>query len=168
MRKLTPIESKFAYFKNQTWWRMNRRSINGLGKPTTKAEIRYRERGITISFTRQEFFEWCDENKSKITSLYSSGKTPSIDRKDSTKGYCLSNVRILELRKNVLLGAFNSGKVIKEKYGKKIVGTHKENHSKISFSSLHEAERNGFDRKSLGRCLSGRFSHHKGYIWEII
>lgn len=38
----------------------------------------------------------------------------------------------------------------------------------ISFDSMQEAGRNGFDQGKISMCINGKRSHHKGYRWERI
>lgn len=52
---------------------------------------------IKIEMTRDEYKNYCIENKDNILSL----KRPSIDRIDSSKNYSLDNIQIIELRDNI-------------------------------------------------------------------
>lgn len=38
----------------------------------------------------------------------------------------------------------------------------------LNFESLRSAERMGFHRRSIQKCLSGKFHHHKGYKWSLV
>lgn len=37
----------------------------------------------------------------------------------------------------------------------------------LNFRSIREVERKGFNRRTVQKCLSGVFQHHKGYSWRI-
>jgi len=54
-------------------------------------------KNITIEFTREEYKNWCLNQRDYILTL----KTPSIDRIDSLKNYCIDNIQIIELKKNI-------------------------------------------------------------------
>lgn len=51
----------------------------------------------TVEFTREEYKEWCYNQKDYILSL----ERPSLDRIDSNGNYTLTNIRIIELIKNI-------------------------------------------------------------------
>jgi hypothetical protein len=45
-------------------------------------------------------------------------------------------------------------------------GTALDNSKVISFASMQEAGRNGFDQGKISMCIAGKHSQHKGYRWE--
>lgn len=36
----------------------------------------------------------------------------------------------------------------------------------LTFSSMKEAERNGFSRTGMYNCINGNYKHHHGYEWR--
>lgn len=50
---------------------------------------------------------------------------------------------------------------------KKIVGISIENGSKIYFSSMKEAKKDGFDNGNISKCVNGKYKMHKGYKWYL-
>ena len=54
-------------------------------------------KGISVDFTREEFKNWCYENKDKILSL----SRPSLDRINSSLNYSLDNIQVIELTDNI-------------------------------------------------------------------
>lgn len=67
-----------------------------------------------VSFTMEEWLEWCDKTYPTFISLYNNwqnngfkrGLAPSIDRIDNAKGYCLDNIQWMTQSNNSKKGAF--------------------------------------------------------------
>jgi len=91
------------YFKVQSWQDINRRTVNGkhANPDHYKNEVYFRK-GIRVEMSRQEFYSFCDANEENIISLYAQGKTPSVDRIDASKDYCVDNIQILSLKQNII------------------------------------------------------------------
>jgi hypothetical protein len=92
--------SFMGYFVHRKWTAMNIRAgkYKEIG---TKSKNKCYE-NVIIYFTREEFKNWCYQNEEKIRSMIK----PSIDRIDSTKGYSLDNITILELNDNIIKKRF--------------------------------------------------------------
>lgn len=60
----------------------------------------------------------------------------------------------------------NKGVFNNKKMSKPVIGTNILNGKKISFPSVMEAKRNGFDSSGIFHCLSGAQKTSKGYFWE--
>lgn len=89
--KRTPIGKFIKY----SWTNLNIRA--GKYKHLqTKNKCKVYE-NISIEFTREEYKNWCYNNKELILSL----KRPSLDRKDSNKNYSLDNIQVIELLENI-------------------------------------------------------------------
>lgn len=89
--KRTPI----GKFIHTTWICMNVRCGNGLYHRDSSKNNAYKH--IDIKFTRDEFKNWCLDNKDHILQL----TRPSIDRIDPKGHYTLDNIQILELSDNI-------------------------------------------------------------------
>ncbi|MGL4506714.1 MAG: hypothetical protein ACRCUF_13365 [Aeromonas sobria] len=48
----------------------------------------------------------------------------------------------------------------------KLIGTHTKTGAIVRFSSITEAEMQGFSSDCIGHCLRGRAQTHAGYRWE--
>lgn len=59
-------------------------------------------------------------------------------------------------------------KIIVEKLSHPVKGISIENGLEIKFSSMKEAERNGFNSCKISMCVNGKRKTHKGYRWEVI
>ena len=82
----------------------------------------YADKSLDIS--RDEFYSWslADEMYNQLydawgASGYSRKLSPSVDRIDSTKGYCLDNIRWVTHSENSRLGSISKSRKRKEKYG---------------------------------------------------
>lgn len=92
------LKGTLAYFKRTRWKHLNTRCKNGAYPDKTRSHYK---KGILLKMTKLQFYKFCDENHQKIINLYIEGKTPSLDRIDSSKHYSLNNIQILELNENV-------------------------------------------------------------------
>lgn len=91
MGKRSPI-GKIIHSK---WININTRAINGKYRVNCNKNNCYNN--VKITFTREEFKNYCLINKDYILSL----KNPSVDRIDSNGDYSLNNIRFIELEENV-------------------------------------------------------------------
>jgi hypothetical protein len=85
------------YFKCNTWNNIKRRVINGNITPNNKA---YADKGIMLKMTKEEFYEFCDNNKDTIMDFYSKQITPSLDRIDPYSHYQIGNLQIISFDDN--------------------------------------------------------------------
>lgn len=53
-----------------------------------------------------------------------------------------------------------------QKYDKKVIGTNIQTGEKVVFNSIHEADRNGFNKSGVCEACSGKRKYHKGYYWS--
>lgn len=78
------------------WAALNQRTINGRNPNWNhKDHRRYLERGVRLEMGRDEFEVWVGENWSKIESIFATGKSPNIHRKDNGGHYSIGNIEIL-------------------------------------------------------------------------
>jgi hypothetical protein len=87
--------SRLSRFIKSTWTAMNIRA----GKYRhlqTKDKCKTYE-NITIEFTREEYKQWCVDNRELISSL----RRPSLDRKDKKVNYRIDNIQVIELVDNI-------------------------------------------------------------------
>lgn len=59
-----------------------------------------------------------------------------------------------------------SNTAINGKQSKPIIGTCVKTGEQIEFSSMMEAERQGFEQGNISRCCRGERGTHKGYTWQ--
>ena len=148
MRRGTPEYVKCSY-----WQTLNQRCVNVENRINSPRNEAYLRKGGELLLTKAEFNEWVDENWKEFERIYSEGKTPSIDRKDVTKGYEPSNMQVIDLKENM-----------RKDRVKKVIGTCIFTGAEIKFDSAREA--NGFDHKLISRaCKTG--INHKGYSWKF-
>lgn len=50
----------------------------------------------------------------------------------------------------------------------KTVGAFKDGELIMSFKSIEQAHRNGFNRGHISECCNGKLQHHKGFEWKYI
>lgn len=141
------------YVKAHYWSTMNQRCVNGRYIQESKRNDAYLRKGVELLLTKAEFDEWVDQNWVDFERIYAEGKTPSIDRKDATKGYEPSNMQVIDLKENM-----------RKDRVKPVIGTSIFTGEEIRFASAHDAT--GFDYKLISRsCLKG--INHKGYAWRF-
>jgi hypothetical protein len=100
-----PKRGTIRYFIVDTWKKLNKRSVNGTNpKWDHRQSVSYLKKGIRLEMTKGEFRAWCLKNADMIMGLYNCGKTPSIDRLDSSKNYSIDNIRILDNEINKQMG----------------------------------------------------------------
>lgn len=85
---------------------------------------------------------------------------PSIDRKNSDKGYSINNIQILDLETNRKKGILQSVKVT----SKKVLAIHSVSLEKFYFSSLSEASRAGYTKTSVSFAIKNG-TKYKGLHW---
>ena len=148
MRRGTPEYVKCSY-----WQTMNQRCTNVTNRVNSARNDAYLRKGVELLLTKAEFDEWVDQNWADFERIYSEGKTPSIDRKDATKGYEPSNMQVIDLKENMRKDRI-----------KAVIGTSIFTGEEIRFASARDAI--GFDYKNISRsCLTG--TNHKGYAWRF-
>lgn len=91
MEKRSPI-GKIIHSK---WTNINTRAKNGKYRIVSNKNTCYDN--VIINFTREEFKNYCLENKDYILSL----NNPSLDRIDSNGNYSLDNIQFIELKENI-------------------------------------------------------------------
>lgn len=155
------IKNTFEYFVSHTWGGLKSRCINtDNAKAWSNKSIAntYLNKGIRLELTAKQWKDFCKKNKELIQSLYSQGKTPSIDRIDSNNHYCLSNIRILELKENI--------KRTHDESRRGIYGVNIETLEEISFETFSEASINGFNKSSIHRAIKDTNKIYKNFIWR--
>lgn len=145
------------YFKLRAWGAINKRTVNG-SNPTFS---HYLKKGIRLEMTKNEFYNWCDDNKEKIQSFFDEEDSPSVDRIDSSKHYSIDNIRIISFSENSSLGVKSHA----EMYSVPIIGIGIAKQDLIDFPSMKSAARNGFDWHALYNHLRGKAKYVKGYVF---
>jgi len=87
--------TKIGNFIHSSWTNINIRC--GKYKHLQNVDKCKSYKSVKIEMTRDEYKDYCIENRDNILSL----KRPSIDRIDSSKNYSLDNIQIIELRDNI-------------------------------------------------------------------
>ena len=90
-------------FKKTTNWYISR-LWGGMVKRTKKYKS-YREHGVEIRMTREEFATWA-RHQLPIFFASSLGKSPSVDRIDSKGHYELSNIQLISPEENSMKAFF--------------------------------------------------------------
>jgi hypothetical protein len=98
---LAKVRGTLEYFKCQTWGNIKRRTVNSKEFINFDRFKTYKNKGIELRMSKQEFYAWVDFVWPQIEALYQLGLTPSIDRIDNDGHYQLDNIQILELRENI-------------------------------------------------------------------
>lgn len=97
----TKLENKFKHFKQDKWYRLNQRTVNGMyPNLMNKRLTAYFRKGIRLEITRTDWENFCDANRNKIIRLFELGEKPTVDRIDSEGHYALENMQILSLSEN--------------------------------------------------------------------
>ena len=85
-------------------------------KRRTQDEPCYVKKSIKLNMTREQFTSWVKSHWPLIQDLKDQGKTPSIDRIDSSQHYTISNIQIISLRQNCIKGAQEAARVLTKKF----------------------------------------------------
>lgn len=96
-----------------TWKQFFEIAWLGIRSRTKTAETNPRNvcyRNIKCLCSKEEFRCWCEQRKELIEWMYAEGLRPSIDRKNSSSHYIVSNLRIIPLSINIQLGGIESHK----------------------------------------------------------
>lgn len=90
-----------------------------------------------------------------------------VNHKDEDKqNNCVSNLEWITHCENLSYGTANERmKASMSRISKKIVATRDEK-IHLRFNSINAAERAGFVRQCIVRCLRGEVKKHRGYIWK--
>lgn len=100
----------------------------------------------------------------EIETLINDGKTPSVDRIDSTKNYAKDNIRIVDFRENYLDGVANAVK----KTSKQVKVCYPTGEEEI-FDSVSVASRKlGIKRDTIIRNRDNRTTSRKGYTFHDV
>lgn len=141
------------YVKSHYWSTLNQRCVNGRYIQDTKRNKAYLRKGVELLLTKEEFGAWVDENWEDFMRIYAEGKTPSIDRRDVTKGYEPSNMQVIDLRENMRKDRI-----------KAVIGTNIFTGEEVRFPSAIDAT--GFDNALISRaCKTG--INHRGHSWRF-
>ena len=124
-------------------------------------------------YTKQEFIDKYINNKrylslfiNWVSSGYLKELSPSFDRLDDYKPYSFDNLnRWMTWQENKVKYHLDAKNGVNNKVSKAVIGTHIETGDTLEFHSMHEAERNGFNKAHICSCCKGRLKKHKGYIW---
>lgn len=114
-----------------------KRTLWGIDRPKNKS---YKDNNVkcTIGDNIVEISNYLYNNYyDEIKLLIEQGKTPSVDRIDSKGDYSSENIRIIDLRDNVLLGVNNAIR----KTSRKIIAINNNNNKEVIFNSISEASR---------------------------
>lgn len=146
------------YIKSSYWTTLNQRCMNGsqtVARIDSKRNDAYARKGVELLLSKEQFDQWVDKNWQAFASLYAEGKTPSIDRIDSTKGYEPENMQVIDLKTNMRKDRI-----------KPVIGTSIFNGSTKRYECARDAGKDGFCYKNISRaCLTG--TNHKGHSWRF-
>ena len=127
-----------------------------------------RHRGHTPpEYDKQEYYLWFtnQENCSTlyqayVESNYDTKLKPSVDRKDDSKGYSFSNIRLVTWRENNSK-SFQKPKRVEQRYkGEMVIDT---------FESIQlAADSVGARYQNISACCNGRQKSAKGFTWHFI
>jgi len=108
-----------------------------------------------LEITKEEFCEWIEFEWPKFEDLYLSGKTPSIDRKDNSIGYRISNMQVIDLKENMSKDRI-----------KAVIGVSIFTGEVKKYKSAKDAEIDGFNHKNISQAIK-RKGNHKGFSWRF-
>ena len=141
------------YFKSVTWNCLNTRTINGSRPQWNKPNCyHYLKKGTELRLSKNEYYLWCESNRLVIETIYSQGRTPSIDRINSDGHYEIGNIRIIPFELN------NRRKVW-------VHGINPNTGETVEFDNILNADRFGFDNGHIYKVLNGQRKTHKGFYW---
>lgn len=100
------VSSEVSNWTHQKWAAINQRTVNGayatapslVKNPQT---LSYIKKNILIDMTKDEFFDWCSANESKILEMMVNNERPSIDRICEDCTYSIDNIQIIPLIDNM-------------------------------------------------------------------
>lgn len=84
---------------------------------------------------------------------------------DKTDNRFFENLNLLTRKQNINWG---SGNARRAKTQSKQVGAFKNDELVMTFPSIMEASRNGFDQGHISECCNGERKTHKGFEWRYI
>lgn len=116
----------------ERWASINQRTSNGkyttsfsaMNSPQFKS---YREKGIELNMTKDEFTSWMLSMKDVHDKIVESGDKSSIDRINSEKGYSIDNIKMIPLHEN-----------IENRYGRKLEKTGTSYTAKLSNKNRYQ------------------------------
>lgn len=150
MRRGSPEYVKCSY-----WQTLNQRCANGANRVNSRRNEAYAKKGVNLELTKEQFNEWVDKNWETFRALYESGRTPSIDRIDNSRGYAIDNMQVIDLKQNMRKDRI-----------KPVISTCLFTGREERYESAVDAERDGFDKKLISRaCAKGM--NHKGRRWRF-
>jgi len=118
---------------------------------------------IKIEIDEADWIEFVFRNWSTIQSIKKSGETPSIDRIDPKKNYCLENLRFIPKSLNSKLG----GETYSDKFSKAVLAYSDDMSTKFKFKSKQQAGRWGFASTSIFNAIKlGR--KYKDLNWRYV
>lgn len=87
------------------WATINQRTVNGryvnnLSVILNRQQQSYYTKGIRIEVTKEEFFQFCANNETKVLEIMARGEKASIDRIDDDGHYSLDNMQVISLTEN--------------------------------------------------------------------
>lgn len=146
------------YIKSSYWTTLNQRCVNGsqtIARNDSKRNDAYARKGVELLLSKEQFDQWVDKNWQAFASLYAEGKTPSIDRIDSTKGYEPENMQVIDLKLNM-----------RKDRTKPVIRTSIFDGSTKRYECAKDAKVDGFDPNLISRaCIKGM--NHKGHSWRF-
>lgn len=143
------------YVKSSYWSTLNQRCVNGLHFNDTTRNASYKRKAILLEITKEQFCDWVDSEWNIFELLYSSGRTPSIDRKDNAIGYRLDNMQVVDLKENM-----------SKDRTKAVIGISNFTGEIKRYESAISAEIDGFNCKSISRAIKLK-GNHKGFAWRF-
>ena len=143
------------YAQSKGWNGIQQRTVNGhpLATPRNGSHLR---KGLTVSFTREQFNAWVESRWSIYEKLYADGKTPSVDRIDNAIGYSLENLQVIDLKLNMA-----------KDRRKPVVAVNVVTGEVRKYGSAIEAEVDGFDHTNISSACYRKRGSHGGWRWSF-
>jgi len=146
------------YIKSSYWTTLNKRCVNGsqtIARNDSKRNEAYARICVELLLSKEQFDQWVDKNWQAFASLYAEGKTPSIDRIDSTKEYEPENMQVIDMKLNMRKDRI-----------KPVIGTSIFDGSTKRYECAKDAKVDGFEPSLISRaCIKGM--NHKGHSWRF-
>lgn len=113
-------------YAQSSWRSVNQRACNGVYSQSKSIQsspqmVSYHKKGTEIHITKEEWYDFWEDNRELVLNILKLGLTPSVDRINSLKHYTLDNIRIISREKNMMIRFSDEYEELPEEDFKKIV-----------------------------------------------